>query len=116
MSEDIKLRPDVGGFAEDKDRAKSIRIQRILPALERKERIVLDFDGVAYATQSYVHALIGEALKRHGERALELIEFRNCSPQLRSLIELVVDYSFGGFPEKESSSATAVAVQHKAHR
>ena len=103
MSKEIKLRPDVGGFAEDKDQAKIIRIEKILPTLERREHIVLDFDGVAYATQSYVHALIGEALKKHGEPALGLIEFRNCSPQLRSLIELVVDYSLGGFPEKDDA-------------
>lgn len=101
MKIEVKLRPDVGGFAEDKDQAKVIRIEKILPALGRKEHIVLDFDGVTYATQSYVHALIGEALKKHGEAALGLIEFRNCSPQLRSLIELVVDYSLGGFPEKD---------------
>ncbi len=102
MSIAIKLRPDVGGFAEDKNQAKAIRIEKILPALERKEPIVLDFNGVAYATQSYVHALIGESLKKHGEPALELFEFKNCSPQLRSLIELVVDYSLGGFPEKDA--------------
>jgi STAS-like domain of unknown function (DUF4325) len=107
MNTEIKLRPDVGGFAEDKDRAKIIRIEKILPALEKRKSVVLDFDGVSYATQSYVHALIGEALKKHGESALELIEFRNCSPQLRSLIELVVDYSLGGFPEKDSASGTA---------
>jgi hypothetical protein len=106
MKKEIKLRPDVGSFAEDKDQAKVIRMEKILPALGRKEPIVLDFDGVAYATQSYVHALIGEALKKHGEAALGLLEFRNCSPQLRSLIELVVDYSLGGFPEKDAPKGT----------
>ena len=54
------------------------------------------------ATQSFVHALIGEALKRYGAKALDRIEFRNCSRQLKSLIPLVVDYSLGGF-EKPST-------------
>ena len=110
MKQEIQLRPDVGGFAENKDQAKVIRIEKILPALERKESIVLDFEGVTYATQSYVHALIGEALKKHGESALELIQFRNCSAQLQSLIELVVDYSLGGFPEKDSSRDPSTSV------
>ena len=37
-----------------------------------------------------------------GEPALESIEFRNCSPQVRSVIELVIDYSLGGFAEKRA--------------
>lgn len=90
------------GFAEDKDAAKELRIKRILPALARRDDLILDFEGINYATQSFVHALIGEALKRHGEASLDRIEFKNCSTQLQSLIELVVDYSLGGFPVHES--------------
>jgi hypothetical protein len=97
MSVVVKLTAGSSGFLEDKDSAREQRIERILPALDRREPVVIDFDGVAYATQSFVHALIGEALRKHGERALDLIEFRNCSPQLQSIIELVVDYSLGGF-------------------
>ena len=97
----IKLDPGVGGFAEDKDQAKAIRTSRLLPALDRGDGVILDFSGVNYATQSYVHALIGEALKKHGDSVLDRIEFRNCSPQLRSLVELVVDYSLSGFPDQQ---------------
>jgi STAS-like domain of unknown function (DUF4325) len=99
MSIEIQLRSVAGSLAENKDEAKQIRIDVILPALARGEEVVLDFGEVQYATQSYVHALIGEALKRYQEAVLRLIEFRNCSPALRSVIELVVDYSLGGFPE-----------------
>ena len=103
MSESIKLESDVGGFAEDKDQAKELRITKIIPALDRGDTVVLDFGGIRYATQSYVHALIGEALRRYGEDLLRRVEFRNCSPQLRSVIELVVDYSLGGFPEVKAA-------------
>jgi len=101
MSVSIKLKSGVDGFAEDKDYAKQVRTDRLLPALERGEAVLLDFAGVSYATQAFVHALIGEALKKHGEPALDRLEFRNCSPQLRSLVELVVDYSLGGFPDSQ---------------
>lgn len=84
-------------FQEDKDLARQIRIAEILPALLRGERVVLDFSDVDYATQSFVHALIGEALKQFGEEVLDRIEFHRCSAQLRSVIELVVNYSLGGF-------------------
>lgn len=95
----VKIKIDVGGsaLAEDKDYARQLRIRTVLPALEEREHVILDFAAVTYATQSFVHALLGEALKRHGEGALKLMEFKNCSDQLRDIIELVVDYSLGGF-------------------
>jgi len=102
----VALSSTQSGFAEDKDAAKQIRIYKILPALSRGEHVVLDFKGIHFATQSYVHALIGEALKKHGEACLEQLEFKDCSTQLQSLIELVVDYSLGGFPEQGRSENT----------
>ena len=102
MTETIRLEPGVGGFAEDKDQAKTIRQSRVLPALDQGKSVVLDFSEVRYATQSYVHALIGEALQKYGEQVLERVEFKGCSPQLQSLVELVVDYSLGGFPEAKA--------------
>lgn len=103
MSETLTLEPGVNGFAEDKDQARELRMSKLLPALARSEQIVLDFAAVRYATQSFVHALIGEALHKHGDRALELLEFQHCTPQVRSVIELVVDYSFGGFLENQGA-------------
>ena len=96
----IKIVPRTAGFAEDKDDARAIRLKKILPALDEGHKIILDFKNVQYATQSYVHALVGEAIKKHGEPVLESISFMNCSPQLKSVIELVVDYSLSGFPQQ----------------
>jgi hypothetical protein len=104
MTTRIQLNGSQSGFAEDKDAAKELRIQKILPALERGDDVVLDFGQITYATQSYIHALIGEALKRFRGEALDRLEFKNCAPQLQSLIELVVDYSLGGFPDEMPSN------------
>ncbi|HKG22219.1 MAG TPA: STAS-like domain-containing protein [Blastocatellia bacterium] len=101
----IKLQPGIAGFAEDKDQAKSIRKAQLLPALERGERIVLDFRDVKYATQSFIHALLGEALYKYQEELLDRVEFKNCTLQLQSVIELVVDYSLGGFPTESQPVA-----------
>jgi hypothetical protein len=94
----IELSSGIAGFAEDKEYAKRIRQDEILPALEAARGVALDFHLVKYATQSFVHALIGEPIKRFGEPVLDKLEFQNCTPQLQSVIELVVDYSLGGFP------------------
>lgn len=103
MSEIITIESGVNGFAENKDQAKELRLSRILPALATERRVTLDFAAVRYATQSFVHAMIGEALQQYGEHALENIEFKNCSEAVRSVIELVVDYSLGGFVEKRGA-------------
>jgi hypothetical protein len=98
MITEIQLHSGVAGFAEDKDEARKLRLESLLPALERGEKVVLDFAKVRYATQSFIHALLGEALQKYGEELLDRVEFKSCSPQLQSVIELVVDYSLGGFP------------------
>lgn len=103
MSQILLLESGVNGFAEDKDQARELRTLKLLPALSRGETLVLDFKAVQYATQSFIHALIGEALQKYGDHALDLLEFRNCSAQVRSVIALVVDYSLGGFAEKSDS-------------
>jgi len=100
----VKLQAGVGGFAEDKDAAKSIRVETLLPALEAHQRIILDFSEVKYSTQSFVHALLGEVLQRFKEQALDKLEFRSCTPQLKSLVGLVVDYSLGGFRTDQTNA------------
>lgn len=103
MSDEIRIESGVNGFAENKDQAIRLRNTRVLPAIAEGGRVVLDFSAVKYATQSFIHALIGEALQTYGERALELIEFRHCSDAVRSVVELVVGYSLSGFAEKASA-------------
>jgi len=88
----INLAEQVGSFAEDKDVAGILRQQTILPALETGEKIQIDFEGISLATQSFIHALIAEALRRHGESALDLIDFMHCNKVVRGIVETVVQY------------------------
>lgn len=102
MSTKIEIPAGSNGFAEDKNEARKLRRGKLLPSLEKRQKVVLDFGKVNYVTQSYVHALIGEALQRFKDDALEMIEFKNCSISVRSVIELVVDYSLAGFPDEQA--------------
>ena len=81
-----------GSFAENKDVAARVRQREILPALARDETVRLDFNGVSLTTQSFVHALISEALRQKGEAALDLLEFAGCNEAIRGIIETVVQY------------------------
>lgn len=103
----LRLTAGIAGFAEDKDYARTLRQEKILPALDKGNAVAINFALVKYATQSFVHALIGEALKKHGEPVLDRLEFRNCTPQIQSVIELVVDYSVGGFPAHVKTAGAA---------
>lgn len=107
MSDSVELRVNGGvkGFAEDKDEARALRRNYIMPALRARKKVILNFSRVTSSTQSFVHALIGEPLQKIGEPVLNQIEFRSCGPQIKSLVELVVDYSLSGF------GATPSAVQ-----
>jgi len=88
----IRLFRVVGSFAENKDLARDIRIKRIVPALENNEKIILDFTGVDSATQSFIHALISEIMRRWGDDVLDNVYFENCNETIQKIINIVVEY------------------------
>jgi len=88
----IELSSRVGSFAENKDLAREIRIKEIIPALEEGEDVVLDFAGVDAATQSFVHALISDLIRRYGDEVLERISFKSCNETVQKIIGIVVEY------------------------
>jgi hypothetical protein len=88
----IEIRDHAGAFAENKDTARDLRLNEIIPALERKEEVVLDFSGVDATTQSFIHALISDLLRKYGSDVLDRIEFKSCNDTVRKIITIVVDY------------------------
>ena len=89
----IKIFKEVGQFAGDKDIARDIRLSKLIPALEKKKNIVLDFEKVEGATQSFIHALISDLIRRYGNEALDSIQFKSCNDTIRGIISIVVDYT-----------------------
>ena len=88
----IKMIDHAGGFAENKDIARDLRLHQIIPALDRKEEVTLDFDGVDAATQSFIHALISDLMRMYGNEVLDRVFFKNCNDTVRKIIRIVVDY------------------------
>ncbi len=88
----ILLFPLAGSFAEDKDKARDIRISMITPILESGENLILDFENVESITQSFCHALLSELIRNFGIDVLDRITFANCSETVSKIIEIVVDY------------------------
>ena len=88
----IKLLKVVGNFAENKDKARDIRLHQIIPALEKKQEVILDFEGIESATQSFIHALISDLIRKNGPEILDKLFFKNCNETTQKIIGIVVDY------------------------
>lgn len=88
----IAIRELSGEFCENKDIAKKIREEYILPTLKANGRIELDFDGVTGVTQSFMHAAIAEAIRQFPEAFYESVTFKNCSDLVRTVIGIVSEY------------------------
>ncbi len=88
----IKMQQIVGSFAENKDIAKRIRIEQIMPALSKGEEVVMDFKGVSGATQSFIHALISDPIREFRDVAYANLVFKNANDDVRTIISIVYRY------------------------
>jgi hypothetical protein len=88
----IKLFEKTGSFAENKDIARELRIKEIVPSLEKGDGVVLDFENIDAATQSFVHALISDVIRKFGNEILDRIDFKSCNEKVQKIIIIVVDY------------------------
>ena len=94
----IDIRAHAGAFAENKDIARELRLSEIIPALDKNEGVILDFAGVDATTQSFIHALISDLLRKYGSDVLDHIEFKSCNATIQKIIGIVVDYMQEGGP------------------
>jgi len=88
----IKLFKQVGPFAENKDIARDIRLKKLIPALQKNQKIILDFENIDGATQSFIHALISDLIRKFGNDVLDNIQFKSCNETVKAIISIVVDY------------------------
>ena len=88
----LHLHELTGVFAENKDIARAIRQNDMLPAIKNNETVILDFAQVQGATQSFIHALLSELFREYSLEILDQLEFKNCNETIKSVINIVVDY------------------------
>lgn len=93
-----------GDFAENKDVARMLRTEKIEPVLTSGEDITLDFANVSSATQSFIHALLSQTMRDFGIDVLDRIVFKNCSDNVRTIIEIVIDYVQDGIFTEEDEA------------
>lgn len=89
---ELKLIEHTGSFAENKNIARKLKTDIIMPALKKNEEITLNFMGVGSSTQSFIHALISDALRKYGIDILDKINFKGCNKTIKTLIKIVSEY------------------------
>ncbi|MCK5043717.1 STAS-like domain-containing protein [Candidatus Pacearchaeota archaeon] len=89
---EIKLYETIGDFAGNKDLARDIRVNKIIPSLEKGEEVILNFEGIESATQSFIHALISDVIRKKGVGVLDKVYFKNCNITIQKIIKIVTEY------------------------
>jgi len=92
------------GLAESKDEARRLRQTVILPALAAQQPLELDFHKVEFATQSFIHALISDAIRQHGDEIFDRITFAHCSDEVRQIVLTVFEYTMDATDASEGLS------------
>lgn len=92
MKKIIKISRIAGDFAENKDIAKKVRIEEIMPSLSKGNEVVLDFSGVNGATQSFIHALISDPIRELKDAAFDNLVYKNANDNIREIISIVYRY------------------------
>lgn len=92
MKKIIKLQKIVGNFAENKDKAKRLRVETIMPALSRGDEVIIDFEGIKGATQSFIHALVSEPIRELTEVAFDKLAYKNANDEIKAIISIVYRY------------------------
>ncbi len=89
---EINLFELVGSFAENKNLARDIRKEKIIPAIENNQKIILNFENIDATTQSFIHALISDLFRHYGFEILDNISFKSCNENVKKIINIVVEY------------------------
>ena len=88
----IIIKDIAGNFAENKEIAKKLRIKIIMPKLSKGKEVIIDFNGVDGATQSFVHALISDPIRKFGDIAFDNLAYKNVNDDIREIISIVYRY------------------------
>lgn len=92
MKKTIQMQKMVGSFAENKDTAKKIRVESIMPALSRNNEVEIDFSRVDGSTQSFIHALISDPIREYRDTAFDKLIFKGANEDIRAVISIVYRY------------------------
>ena len=87
----ISVRNYFGRYAEDKDLAKKIRDEKLLPALAENKTLTIDFEEILSAPHSLLNAMLATLITRLGLSAYKKIKIINAAPEIRETLDFIFD-------------------------
>ncbi|MGI9054258.1 MAG: STAS-like domain-containing protein [Pyrinomonadaceae bacterium] len=87
----ISIRNYFGRYAENKDLAKKIRDEKLLPALAENKTLTIDFDEIVSAPHSLLNAMLATPIERLGLSAYKKIKIINAAPEIRETLDFIFD-------------------------
>jgi hypothetical protein len=75
-----------------------------MPELEKKNKVVLNFDKIDRASQSFIHSLISDPIRQYGDNVLDIMVFKNCNDKVRGMIKIVLGYLQDAIDNKDGVS------------
>lgn len=80
-----------GSYAENKDMAKTIRDEKIIPEIKNNKKIILDFDNVKQAPHSFLNALLATSISELGMQSYKRIKYINETREIKGTLEYIFD-------------------------
>jgi Histidine kinase-, DNA gyrase B-, and HSP90-like ATPase len=87
----INLKNYFGIGIENKDLAKKIRDEKLLPALDKNRTLTIDFEDVVFATDSVLNAMLATPINRLGLPAYKRIKVINAASDIRVMLDFIFD-------------------------
>lgn len=80
-----------GRYAEDKAAAIRYRDRTLIPALDRGQSVLIDFDNVVSSPHSFLSALLASAIQMLEMSAYKRIKIVNATPDIRETIDFIFE-------------------------
>lgn len=87
----VSVRNYFGRYAEDKDLAKKIRDEKLLPAVAESKTLTIDFEDILSAPHSLLNAMLATPIERLGLSAYKKIKIINAAPEIRETLDFIFD-------------------------
>lgn len=87
----INLKNYFGIAIENKDLAKKIRDNYLLPALAENKTITIDFEDIVFATDSVLNAMLATPIRQLGLAAYKKIKVINLASDIRVMVDFIFD-------------------------
>jgi len=73
-------------------------------ALNRYDRVTLDFAGVGVATQSFIDEAIGVLILQFGPNVLQRLSFKNCNDDVKAVLSYVAGTRSEDYFKKQTAA------------